>query len=116
MDGDPGKGKTMIMIKFISEVSRRLDDRSGFNILAYFFCQNINNDLNTTVSVLRGLIYHFVDQEKKLIRHVRKSYDSAGRRLFEDGNALPDARNIERDLDGPRRPPSLHIVHIEPHS
>ena len=86
--GNPGKGKTMIMISLISELSKRLKDQPGSNVLAYFFCQNTNSDLNTTVSVLRGLIYHLVDQEKKLIRYIRKYYDKAGRRMFEDENAL----------------------------
>lgn len=96
--GDPGKGKTMMMIALISEVSKRLNDQLGSNVLAYFFCQNTSDDLNTTVSVLRGLIYHLVDQEKKLIRHVRKSYDSAGRRLFEDENALYALRMVFLDM------------------
>ena len=86
--GDPGKGKTMMMIALISEVSKRLNTRPESNVLAYFFCQNTSDDLNTTVSVLRGLIYHLVDQEKTLIRHIRRSYDSAGRQLFEGPNAL----------------------------
>ena len=107
--GDPGKGKTMMMIALISEVSRRLIDLPGSNVLAYFFCQNTSNDLNTTVSVLRGLIYHLVDQEKKLIRHVRKSYDSAGRRLFEDGNALYALQMVFLDM---LKDPSLGNVYF----
>lgn len=107
--GDLGKGKTMMMIALISEVSRRLNDRPGSNVLAYFFCQNTSNDLNTTVSVLKGLIYHLVDQEKKLIRHVRKSYDSAGRRLFEDGNALYALRMVFLDI---LKDPSLGNVYF----
>ena len=40
--GNPGKGKTMMMIALISEVSKRLNTMPGSNILAYFFCQNAN--------------------------------------------------------------------------
>ena len=36
--GDLGKGKTMMMIALISEVLKRLNDRPGPNVLAYFFC------------------------------------------------------------------------------
>lgn len=86
--GDPGKGKTMMMMAIIDEVSKRLQDQPGSNVLAYFFCQDTNSKLNTTVSVLRGLIFQLVDQEKTLIRHVREKYDSAGARLFRDENAL----------------------------
>ena len=86
--GDPGKGKTMIMMALISEISERLKVQPESNVLAYFFCQNTSEDLNTTVSVLRGLIYFLVDQEKKLVRHIRKYYDGAGKDLFEGSNAL----------------------------
>ena len=86
--GDPGKGKTMIMMAIIDELSERLRDRPGSNVLAYFFCENTNSKLNTMVSVLRGLIFQLVDQEKKLISHLRKRYDSKGAKVFEDENAL----------------------------
>ncbi|CAD6565792.1 MAG: hypothetical protein ASARMPREDX12_006774 [Alectoria sarmentosa] len=107
--GDPGKGKTMMMIALIDEVSKRLNDRPGSNVLAYFFCQNTNDELNTTVSVLRGLIYLLIDQEKKLIHHVRKRYDSAGRRLFEDGNARYALQEILLDI---LKDPSLGNVYF----
>ena len=96
--GDPGKGKTMMMMALISEVSKRVEEQPGSNVLAYFFCQNTSKDLNTTVSVLRGLIYSLVDQEKNLVRHVRKRYDSAGRQLFEGPNAMYALRMILSDI------------------
>ena len=86
--GDPGKGKTMMMIALVSEVERKLKCLPGPNILTYFFCQKTSSDLNTTVSVLRGLIFLLVDQEKTLIRHLREKYDTAGKQLFEGNNAL----------------------------
>ena len=85
--GDPGKGKTMMMIALISEIERKLESSPGSNVLTYFFCENTNPDLNTTISVLRGLIYLLVDQEKILIRHLRKRYDTVGKRLFEGLNS-----------------------------
>ena len=96
--GDPGKGKTMIMMALISEVAKRLNEQPGSNVLAYFFCQNTSNDLNTTVSLLRGLIYLLVDQEKNLVHHIRKMYDGAGRQLFEGPNAMYALRMILSDI------------------
>ncbi|KAG6989789.1 hypothetical protein G7Y79_00064g094120 [Physcia stellaris] len=96
--GDPGKGKTMMMMALISEVTKKLNHSPGLNVLAYFFCQNTSVDLNTTVAVLRGLIYLLVDQEKKLVRHVRKYYDGAGARIFEGPNVLYALRTILSDI------------------
>ena len=96
--GDPGKGKTMMMMALISEVSQRLKAQPGSHVLAYFFCQNTSEDLNTTVAVLRGLIYFLVDQEKKLVRHIRKYHDGAGKDLFEGPNALHALLMILSDI------------------
>ena len=96
--GNPGKGKTMMVISLISELSERLKDQPESNVLAYFFCQNTDSDLNTAVSVLRGLVYHLVDQEKYLIRHVREHYDKAGRRMFEDQNALYALQKVLKNI------------------
>ena len=107
--GDPGKGKTMMTISLIDEVSKRLGNKVGANVLAYFFCQNTNTDLNNAVAVLRGLIYSLVDQEKKLICHIRKSYDSAGKRLFEDETALYGLQKVLLDI---LKDPSLGDVYF----
>jgi NACHT domain len=85
--GDPGKGKTML-ISLVEELSKQLESESGSDILSYFFCQGTEARLNNAVSVLRGLIYLLVDQHSSLIPYVRKRYDTTGKGLFEDGNAL----------------------------
>ena len=96
--GDPGKGKTMLMIGLIKELSKQLESSPGLGILSYFFCQDTLPTLNNAVSVLRGLIYLLVDQQKTLIRHLRKKYDSSGRQLFEDGNAFQALSEIFSDI------------------
>ena len=78
----------MIIIALVSEIEKKLEYLPGPNILTYFFYQKTSSDLNTTVSVLRGLIFLLIDQEKTLIRHLREKYDSAGNRLFEGPNTL----------------------------
>jgi hypothetical protein len=96
--GDPGKGKTMLMIGLIKELSKQLESSPGSGILSYFFCQDTLPTLNNALSVLRGLIYLLVDQQKTLIRHLRKMYDSSGRQLFEDGNAFHALSAILSDM------------------
>jgi hypothetical protein len=83
--GDPGKGKTMLMMGLIKE---QLESKHKLGILSYFFCQATDPSLNNAVSVLRGLIYLLVDQQKDLIQHLRRKYDTSGRPLFEDSNAF----------------------------
>jgi hypothetical protein len=83
--GDPGKGKTMLLIGVVKELMKPTHD-SG--LLSYFFCQATDTKLNNATAVLRGLIYQLAVQHQSLISHVREKYDNAGRPLFEDANAF----------------------------
>jgi len=86
--GDPGKGKTMIMMALIDEISQRLRTTPGSGIMSYFFCQNTIRELNNAVAIIRGLIYLLAKYHPALTCHLRKKYDEAGDRLFEGLNAL----------------------------
>jgi Cdc6-like AAA superfamily ATPase len=68
--GEPGKGKTMMTMGVIDQLSRKDEvKQSTWNVMtgllfgskpcivAYFFCQSTRPELNNAVSVLRGLVY-----------------------------------------------------------
>jgi hypothetical protein len=82
--GDPGKGKTMMAMALVEEISRRLQPPAAEKgILTYFFCQGTINGLNDAISIVRGLIYVLVDERRDLLHHVVKIYDNEGSHLFE---------------------------------
>ena len=81
--GDPGKGKTMLLCGVINELKKSMATR---DLLSYFFCQATDLRINNVTAVLRGLLYLLVNQQPSLISHVRKKYDNAGKKLFEDTN------------------------------
>ncbi|BCR84754.1 uncharacterized protein ACHE_20212A [Aspergillus chevalieri] len=83
--GDPGKGKTMLLIGIIKELSRRPHKSSP---LSFYFCQATDAKLNNATAVLRGLTYQMLVQQPSLISHLRKEYDTAGPKLFEGVNAF----------------------------
>ncbi|EUC40026.1 hypothetical protein COCMIDRAFT_109863, partial [Bipolaris oryzae ATCC 44560] len=103
--GDPGKGKTMMTMGVIDELSRPklshealleapvLSDNST-PLLSFFFCQNTVPALNNAVSVLRGLIYMLVKQRDGLLRYVYEEYKTAGKQLFIGHNAIYSLRSI----------------------
>jgi hypothetical protein len=82
--GDPGKGKTMLLCGIIDELDKA-EAKTG--LLSYFFCQATDARINNATAVLRGLIYMLVRQQPSLISHVRKKYDQAGKKIFDDANA-----------------------------
>ncbi|KAK2595530.1 hypothetical protein QQS21_006758 [Conoideocrella luteorostrata] len=86
MKGDPGKGKTMLMIIIVNELER--EPTSGTTALSYFFCQGTNKDLNSATAVLRGLVYLLAAKYPALTLHLRESYNAAGLKLFSDGNSF----------------------------
>jgi hypothetical protein len=112
--GDPGKGKTMMTIGLIAELSQgpkaRLPSRTMSKIMArlklssqpclvtYFFCQSIRPELSNAVSVLRGLIYLLVTQQDQLMRHVQKRYEADGSKTFEGSNAIYTLREMLSDI------------------
>ena len=82
--GDPGKGKTMMAIALIDELSHRLQTSPG--LVSYFFCQNTDLRLNNATSVLRGLIYMLVTKTDGLAKPLKDEYKTAGSKLFEGSN------------------------------
>jgi hypothetical protein len=84
--GDPGKGKTMLLCGIVDEL-RNATANPGPVALSFFFCQAPLDRLNNATAVLRGLIYQLATNQPSLISHVRKKYDHAGKKLFEDVNA-----------------------------
>jgi NACHT domain len=79
--GDAGKGKTMLLIGIIDELSQQVvKSRQTANVenLSYFLCQGTDARLNNATAILRGIIYLLIDQQPFLISYLRKKYDHAG--------------------------------------
>jgi hypothetical protein len=107
--GDPGKGKTMMTMGVIAELSqpessyvavpkkrRRIDDPAC--LLSFFFCQSTVPGQNNAVAVLRGLIYMLVLQKRELLKYVQERHRILGKQLFEGSNALYALQNILSDM------------------
>jgi hypothetical protein len=104
--GDPGKGKTMLLIGVIKELEKSPLD-SG--LLSHFFCQANEPKLNNVTAVLRGLIYQLLVQQQPLISHVCRKYDEAGPKLFEGNNAFFALSNIFTNM---LQDPSLKRMYL----
>ena len=91
--GDAGKGKTMLLIGIVTELSDELNTQFDKSHLSYFFCQGTNDRLNTATAILRGLIWMLVRQQKSLIRHLDE-YKHHGSTLFEAHAAFYKLKKI----------------------
>ncbi|KAJ5805509.1 G-protein beta WD- 40 repeats containing protein [Penicillium pulvis] len=79
--GGAGKGKTMMSIGLIDELSRIQHDST---MVTYFFCQNADSELNTLESILKGLILRLVNQQIKLTESLRRRWDTKNDRFHDD--------------------------------
>ncbi|XHG06576.1 hypothetical protein AWENTII_009765 [Aspergillus wentii] len=86
--GDAGKGKTMLMIGIMDELSREREMLGDSRLVSYFLCEGTNSNLNNATAVLRGLIYNLCVQQPLLTQHLRKKYDHHGQKLFEGASAF----------------------------
>jgi hypothetical protein len=91
--GDAGKGKTMLLIGIVTELTAELETQFDKSHLSYFFCQGTNDRLNTATAILRGLIWMLVRQQKSLIRHLDEFKD-LGSTLFEAHAAFYKLKRI----------------------
>ena len=95
--GDAGKGKTMLLIGIIRELTTQLDTHFDKSHLSYFFCQGTDARLNTATSILRGLIWMLLRQERSLIRHLDVFKDH-GTTLFESRTAFYNLKKILQSM------------------
>ncbi|KAF1351448.1 hypothetical protein EJ07DRAFT_183822 [Lizonia empirigonia] len=106
VQGDPGKGKTMLLCGIIDELHRSMPSTT---LLSYFFCQATDSRINSATAALRGLLYLLVIQQPSLVSHVRKKHDHAGKSLFEEPNAWVALTDIFVDV---LRDPSLRTTYL----
>lgn len=85
VQGDAGKGKTMLLCGIIDELKNSIGD-APINV-SFCFCQAADERNNNATAVLRNLIWVLAGEQPSVIHHIRKQYDQRGKQLFEDANA-----------------------------
>ncbi|KAF3286218.1 hypothetical protein TWF970_009764 [Orbilia oligospora] len=91
ISGDPGKGKTMIMISLIDHMTEMFDRDTGSKIaISYFFCQATDSRLNNALAVVKGLLSQLISNPRypSLVRYLKSEIDIRGKNYFEDPNAF----------------------------
>ncbi|UKZ79946.1 hypothetical protein TrVFT333_007709 [Trichoderma virens FT-333] len=104
--GDPGKGKTMLLCGLAQELMQQ----SGSSLVTFFFCQATIPSINNHIAVLRGLIWLLADQHPSLISYIRKSYDTAGKALFDEGNSWYILSEIFNNMLRDKELPPVYII------
>ena len=93
--GGAGKGKTMMSIGLIEELSKR---SQGTTAVAYFFCQNADYELNTMEAIIKGLIMQLMKQQESVRASLRDRWDTSQQRFHKDVSSWRGLWNILMEM------------------
>ena len=83
--GKPGKGKTMIAISLIESLHSNISNSS---LGAYIFCDNTIDKRNTTLAVMKSLLYQILSQQPGLLKLLLRDFEIQKIRLFSSLEAV----------------------------
>ncbi|KNG45792.1 nacht and ankyrin domain-containing protein [Stemphylium lycopersici] len=75
ISGGPGQGKTMMSV-FLTEELERHTARIVNAELVFFFCSAQDDEHNTVIAVLRGLMNQIIDKRPQLVRHAQPYFET----------------------------------------
>jgi ankyrin repeat protein len=85
LHGDPGKGKTMLAIALVEELSKKLNANHS---LAFFFCDNKDDRRRSAQNILRGVLYQIFTSRPELLVYFRTEYERQKEHLLRSPNTL----------------------------
>lgn len=90
LHGDPGKGKTMLSIALVEELTKRIQggETSLRGSIVYFFCDNQDDRRRSAPLILRGIIYQLLCQRPDLAVYLNNEYEKQREQLFSSRNSL----------------------------
>ncbi|KAM0518966.1 hypothetical protein ACHAPE_003957 [Trichoderma viride] len=88
ISGGPGLGKTMLSIyltEYLSSYFKPLENgKSHFS--TYFFCDAKDNTRNTSVAIVRGLLFQLLQQKGELFKHILPTYEVQNEQIFQQSS------------------------------
>lgn len=111
LHGNPGKGKTMLAIALIDDLTKQIQiSREGVgSALVYFFCDNQDDRRRSASLILRGILYQILCQQPELTVHLNKEYEKQRAQLFSSPNSIQTLwrvfHNVVKNSD-------LHTIYI----
>lgn len=94
--GEPGTGKTMLMMSIIRKLFSLSFCRAPG--VSYFFCQGTEKDLRDATTTLRCLVWQLLSQQPLLITHVRDLHRKEGSTAFQGKHAFLTVRRAFKSM------------------
>ncbi|KAK2732923.1 hypothetical protein FQN57_002444, partial [Myotisia sp. PD_48] len=87
LHGLPGIGKSTMAITLVEGLSTIFSSICD-KTLAYYFFDSTSEDRNTSIAMLRGLIYQLVQQHPQLLKFLESKYSERKEKIFTSFDAL----------------------------
>ncbi|KFZ13980.1 hypothetical protein V501_03452 [Pseudogymnoascus sp. VKM F-4519 (FW-2642)] len=85
--GSPGIGKTMMSTFLVDELQKKVERAPG-KALAYFFCDDKDQDRKTPIAILRSLIWQILLQRNELFDNIKPDFDAQGNTIIDSFSTL----------------------------
>ncbi|KAL6915563.1 hypothetical protein FSST1_007058 [Fusarium sambucinum] len=91
VSADPGCGKS-VLAKFLVDSVRKEKkaEKSRPEFVCHFFFKDDSDDQRSSLFALRALLHQILTDDKALLRHAFKVFESKGNAMFEDFDSLWD--------------------------
>ncbi|XHG09812.1 hypothetical protein AWENTII_012852 [Aspergillus wentii] len=98
ISGVAGTGKTRLLLGVIKELMRQGLSDPDPPVVLYFFCQRTDDRANTSVSILRSLIWLLLLQQPQLFPYIQSKVFQSGEKLITDKHAFITLREILEEM------------------
>ena len=79
-------------------------------LVAYFFCQNADYELNTISAIIKGLILQLVTQQQQLKKSLRDRWDTSNNRFSEDVTSWRGLWDIFMEMLNRCKCPRVYLI------
>lgn len=79
ISGGPAKGKTMLSIFLTQKLEQHLTKKEA---LLYFFCAHGDGKRNSSIAIIRGLIFQLLSERPALFKHIIPTFELLNESLF----------------------------------
>ncbi|KAF5614963.1 wd40 repeat protein [Fusarium sp. NRRL 25303] len=115
LKGDPGKGKTMLMIGLIEELEGRLramGDKESCTkpILCYYFFEGTKSERSNATVMLRALMWLLVSQKNSLGKHLVGESGKTISKVISGPNAFTALSNVFQRILKDSNLPAVYIL------
>jgi hypothetical protein len=106
ISGGPGKGKTMLSIFLTEELAKVVEPLKDAKLI-FYFCNSQDEDRNTVIAILRGLLYQILRERPKLFKCILPDFETENKARY----TISSLEALWRIFESMLRDPSFGTIY-----